>query len=57
MDFCAYQRGCVPDFLRAGKPTDDVLIEAFNGRIRAECLNQHWFLALAIAAEKLQASL
>ena len=30
-------------------------IEAFNGRFRAECLNQHWFLTLADAAEKLEA--
>jgi putative transposase len=27
----------------------------FNGRLRAECLNQHWFLTLADAAEKLEA--
>lgn len=29
--------------------------EAFNGRRRAECLNAHWFLNLADAAEKLEA--
>ena len=27
----------------------------FNGRFRAECLNTHWFLTLADAAEKLEA--
>ncbi|WP_299479177.1 transposase [uncultured Roseibium sp.] len=27
---------------------------AFNGRFRAECLNAHWFLSLADAAEKLE---
>ena len=26
----------------------------FNGRFRAECLNAHWFLTLADAAEKLE---
>ena len=31
---------------RAGKPTDDAFIEAFNGRFRAECLNAHWFPSL-----------
>ena len=25
---------------------DNAFIEAFNGRFRAECLNQHWFLTL-----------
>ena len=26
----------------------------FNGRFRAECLNAHWFLTLADAAEKME---
>ena len=30
-------------------------IEAFNGRFRAEWLNQHWFLTLADATETLEA--
>ena len=51
MDLWAYQRGVVLDFSRPGKPTDNAFIEAFNGRFRAECLNQHWFLTLADAAE------
>jgi putative transposase len=37
-----------------GKPTDNAFIEAFNGRFRAECLNQHWFLTLADAREKME---
>ena len=36
---------------RPGKPTDNAFIEAFNGRFRAECLNAHWFLTLADAAD------
>lgn len=55
MDLWAYQRGVILDFSRPGKPTDNAFIEAFNGRFRAECLNQHWFLTLADAAEKLEA--
>jgi putative transposase len=39
-------------FSRPGKLTDNALIEAFNGRLRAECLNAHWFMALADAREK-----
>jgi putative transposase len=38
-----------------GKPTDNGLIEAFSGRLRAECLNEHWFLNLADAQGKLDA--
>lgn len=36
------------------KPTDNGFIEAFNSRIRAECLNAHWFMSLADAREKLE---
>lgn len=50
MDLWAYQRGVVLDFSRLGKPTDN----AFNGRFRTECLNQHWFLTLADAVEKVE---
>jgi transposase InsO family protein len=28
------------------KVTDDAFIESFNGKLRAECLNAHWFLSL-----------
>ncbi len=55
MNLWVYQRGVVLDFSRPGKPTDNAFIEAFNGRLLAECLNCHWFLSLAGAAEKLEA--
>jgi putative transposase len=48
----AYQRGVTLDFSRPGKPTDNAFIEAFNGRLRAECLNAHWFMSLADAQQK-----
>ncbi len=54
LDLWAYTRGVTLDFSRPGKPTDNAYIEAFNGRFRAECLNAHWFLTLADAAEKLE---
>ncbi|MCV0427872.1 MAG: transposase [Roseibium sp.] len=31
-----------------------VFIEAFNGRLRVECLNTHWFRSHTDAAEKLE---
>ena len=55
MDLWAYPRGVTLDVSRPGKPTDNAYIEAFNARLRAECLNAHWFLSLADAAEKLEA--
>ncbi|MCH7798378.1 MAG: transposase [Planctomycetes bacterium] len=39
---------------RRGKPTDNGLIEAFNGRLRAEYLNENWFLSLDDAREKVE---
>lgn len=38
---------------RPGKPTDNAFIESFNGKVRQECLNQHWFLNLQDAKAKL----
>jgi putative transposase len=39
LDLWAYAKGVTLDFSRPGKPTDNAFIEAFNGRLRAECLN------------------
>ena len=36
-------------FIAPGKPMQNGICEAFNGRLRAECLNAHWFLTLALA--------
>ena len=55
LDLWAYAKGVTLDFSRPGKPTDNAFIEAFNGRFRSECLNTHWFLTLADAAEKMEA--
>jgi putative transposase len=43
------------DFSRPGKLTDNAFIESFNSRFRQECLNQHWFLSLEDAQEKIEA--
>ena len=55
LDLWAYARGVTLDFSRPGKPTDNAFAEAFNSRVRAECMNAHWFLTLADAREKLEA--
>ena len=47
--------GVTLDFSRPGKPTDNAFIEAFNGKLRQECLSAHWFLTLADAREKMEA--
>jgi putative transposase len=54
LDLWAYAKGVVLDFSRPGKPTDNAFIEAFNGRLRSECLNEHWFLTLDDARSKME---
>ncbi len=54
LDLWAYANNVTLDFPRPGKPTDNGFIEAFNSKLRAECLNAHWFLTLADAREKLE---
>lgn len=54
LDLWAYHNNVTLDFSRPGKPTDNAFIEAFNARLRAECLNVHWFLSLADARQKLE---
>ncbi|WP_146091752.1 integrase core domain-containing protein, partial [Xanthomonas dyei] len=55
MDRWAYENGVELDFSRRGTPTDNALVESFNGRLRQECLNEHWFLSLADARSKIEA--
>ena len=50
----AYLRKVKLDFIRPGKPTENGIIESFNGKLRDECLNSEVFLSLADAREKLE---
>ena len=53
LDQWAYLNRVELDFSRPGKPTDNGHIEAFNGRLRAECLNALWFLSMADARDRI----
>jgi putative transposase len=53
LDLWAYWNGVKLDFSRPGKPTDNAFIESFNARLRMECLNEHWFLSVEDAQQKL----
>ncbi len=54
LDNWAYQRGVKLDYIRPGKPVENAFIESFNGKLRDECLNEHWFLDLKDARDKLE---
>lgn len=40
-------------FIEPGKPVQNAFVESFNGRLRDECLNQHWFRSLRHAREEI----
>jgi putative transposase len=54
LDAWAHQRGVRLNFIRPGKPVENAYIESFNGRLRDECLNQHWFLSLSDARRTIE---
>ncbi len=51
LDQWAYERGVRLCFIEPGKPVQNAYIESFNGRLRDECLNEHWFLSLPHARQ------
>ena len=70
LDLWAYMNGVVLDFSRPGKPTDNGFVSrrqgqafgltvrwllTFNGKVRAECIDQNWFLSLEDAKLKCEA--
>ena len=55
VDIWAYHHNVRIDFSRLGKPTDNAFIETFNGSLRDECWNLHWFDNLAEAKRLIEA--
>ena len=55
LDGWAYQVGVKLHFIRPGKPVENAYVESFNGKLRNECLNQHWFLDLDDARRIIEA--
>jgi putative transposase len=55
LDDWAHRHGVKLACSRPGTPTDNSYIEAFNGRLRAECLDQHWFASLEEARQIIEA--
>jgi transposase InsO family protein len=45
----AHRNGVTLRQIEPGKPNQNAYVESFNGRLRDECLNEHWFVSLAHA--------
>jgi len=54
MDLWAYHNQVQIDFSRPGKPTGNAYVESFNGTLRAECLDVHWFATLTEAKQVIE---
>jgi len=54
LDRWAYTKNVKLDFIRPGKPVENAFIESFNGRLRQECLNQHYFVDLEEARKTIE---
>ena len=54
LDKWAYNNGLMLDFIKPGKPIQNAFIESFNGRLRHECLNQHYFVTLGEAKKTIE---
>jgi putative transposase len=46
LDEWAYRRGVKLFFITPGKPVENMYMESFNGRLRDECLNLHYFTSI-----------
>ena len=55
LDAWAYAHGVRLHFIDPGKPVQNAFIESFNGRLRDECLNEHWFMSLPAARTIIEA--
>ena len=54
LDQWAFERGVKLQFIEPGKPIQNAFIESFNSRLREECLNEHVFISLGDARNKIE---
>jgi transposase InsO family protein len=51
----AHRHGIALRLIEPGKPNQNAYVESFNGRLRDECLNEHWFTSLPHARTLIEA--
>ncbi|MDF2376569.1 MAG: integrase core domain-containing protein [Verrucomicrobiales bacterium] len=51
----AYEHCVELQFIQPVKPVQNAFVESFNGTMRNECLNKHWFVDLDDAKELIEA--
>jgi putative transposase len=51
----ASRNGVALRLIEPGKPNQNAYVESLNGRLRDECLNEHWFMSLSHARSVIEA--
>ena len=54
LDVWAHQQSVKLHFIEPGKPVQNAFIESFNGKMRDECLNEHWFVSMTEARQRIE---
>lgn len=55
LDQWAFSHSVRLHFITPGKPVENAYGESFNGKLRDECLNEHWFGSLSEARVVIEA--
>ena len=50
----AHRNGVALKLIEPGKPNQNAYVESFNGQLRDECLNEHWFMSLDHARTEIE---
>lgn len=54
MNQWAFRNGVELSFIQPGKPIQNAFIESFNGKLRASCLEENWFMDLQHARQVIE---
>lgn len=54
LDAWTYKRKINHQFIQPGKPNQNAYVESFNGKVRDECLNEHWWRNIDHARNKIE---
>lgn len=55
LDSWAYEANVQLSFIRPGKPNENAYVESFNGKVRDDCLIEHWFVTMTQARRVIKA--
>lgn len=50
----AHEKGVALRLIEPGEPNQNAYVESFDGRLRDECLNEHWFPTLLHARTSIE---